>query len=266
MPQQSQSHTPAMVTLPESSAAHLLAHRIVERVDAAESTSRLDVSHVIGQLAAQSAPANLNQLEALSEVISGADSAPKGRVIIGIVGAPGAGKSTVTAEVAEVLTERGISVAVLPMDGFHLSNRQLARLGLSSVKGAPETFDSAGFMATLRRVVAAQEDVFVPVFHREIEESYAADGAVPASAQVVLVEGNYLLLDYSSFAQVRALLTESWFLKPEESTRIDRLVLRHVQHGKAPQDAIDWALGPDQRNAERILAASTRATLVVELV
>lgn len=263
MPNQPARVPQTVVQLPEANAAHLFAHRIVERLDSNNSTQRMDVSAIIGSLASNA------QIEVEPSEVSASQETTSNRIIIGIVGAPGAGKSTVTAEIAEVLHERGIDVAVLAMDGFHLSNRQLARLGLSAVKGAPQSFDAAGFVAALRRVASHEADVYVPVFHREIEESYAADGLIPASAQVVLVEGNYLLLDsqeFEDFARVRHYLTESWFLQPDESTRIDRLVLRHVRHGKEPQAAIDWALGPDQRNAELIHESRTNASLVVELL
>lgn len=233
------------VDLPEAQAAAMLAQSVMNLLAAKTSAPQLDVAQVI------------------SEIAGGTKSAP--RLVIGITGAPGAGKSTQATKIAEILNNQNIRTAVLPMDGFHLSNAQLKRLGLSSVKGAPETFDAAGFAFALRRVAQGTEDVFVPVFHREIEESFAADGLVPASAQVVLVEGNYLLLDESHFGQVKSLLTEAWYLQPDEQTRVDRLVMRHVSHGKSPQAAIDWALGPDQKNAEKISATKTRAHLVINL-
>lgn len=237
--------TTASVSLPEAQAAHLLAHRIVAQLDATSSAARIDFGQVLDDLNGRVRTAR--------------------RPIVGIVGAPGAGKTTMAREVAEVLNERGISTAILPMDGFHLSNLQLGRLGLSDVKGAPQTFDSAGFVATLERIAQGADDVYVPVFHREIEESYGADAVVSRSAQVVLVEGNYLLSDESHFGQVRSLLSESWFLKPDEHTRVDRLVLRHMRHGRSPQAAIDWALGTDQDNAAAIMKNAKNATLIVEL-
>jgi pantothenate kinase len=248
------------VELREDHAAQFLASRIVERIDGQNTTTRLDFGAAIAGLVSRSSD---SAGESRGDDTAGQSSTE--RLLVGIVGAPGAGKSTITAAVAELRSARGIDAAILPMDGFHLSNVQLGRLGLSQVKGAPQTFDSAGFVGLLRRIVQGHQDVYVPVFHREIEESYAADGVVSVAAQVVLIEGNYLLLDDWGFEPVRSLLSESWYLAPDEQVRIDRLVLRHVHHGRSPQDAIEWALGTDQRNAELIAASRDRADLIVHL-
>ncbi len=254
------SAEPQHVELREDQAAQFLASRIMERIDGQNTTSRLDFDAAIAGLVNRSSESTG---ESLSDDTAG--QADTERLLVGIVGAPGAGKSTMTGAIAELLGARGIDTAILPMDGFHLSNVQLGRLGLGQVKGAPQTFDSAGFVGALRRIVQGQQDVYVPVFHREIEESYAADGVVSAAARVVLVEGNYLLLDDWGFEPVRSLLSENWYLAPDEHVRIDRLVLRHVHHGRSPQDAIEWALGTDQRNAELIATSRDRADLIVHL-
>ena len=155
-----------------------------------------------------------------------------GRRILGIAGAPGAGKSTLAEQLAAALGERA---AVVPMDGFHLADAELERLGRADRKGAQDTFDAAGFVALLRRLRAADEPVvYAPAFRRAIEEPIA--GAIPVAASVPLVicEGNYLLLDEGAWRGVRPLLDACWYVETDEAVRLDRLVRRHVAFGKAP--------------------------------
>lgn len=156
------------------------------------------------------------------------------------------------------------------MDGFHLSNEVLAALGRRDRKGAPDTFDAAGYAALLRRLREADGDatgetVYAPRFHREIEESFAAEIALGPGTDLVLTEGNYLLLPTPPWSRVRPLLDEVWYVDPGEQARLRRLVERHVAYGKSPDEASAWAHGTDQRNA--LLVARTReaADLVVRL-
>jgi pantothenate kinase len=188
---------------------------------------------------------------------------PGTRRILGLTGAPGSGKSTL----ASILTAALVPDAVLiPMDGFHLANDQLVRLGSRDRKGAADTFDAAGYVALLRRLRdPAELLVYAPEFRREIEEPIAC--AIPAARDVPLVvtEGNYLLVDADPWSGVRPLLDEAWFLEPEEEVRIERLVARHVAFGKPPADARAWSLGTDQRNAELVQGTRDRADLIVRL-
>ncbi|GAA2779625.1 nucleoside/nucleotide kinase family protein [Saccharopolyspora taberi] len=186
---------------------------------------------------------------------------PGQRRILGITGAPGAGKGTVT---DALLAELGPAAVAVPMDGFHLAEAELHRLGRRDRKGAPDTFDAAGYVALLRRLRDPGEDVvYAPRFHREVEESYA--GAIPIGREVPLVitEGNYLLLD-GPWAGVRELLDESWFLAPDEDARLERLIARHVRYGKSPDEAREWVLRSDERNAEVVRATRERADLVID--
>lgn len=189
---------------------------------------------------------------------------PGGRRILGIAGPPGAGKSTLAAALVEALEP---AAALVALDGFHLAGAELVRLGRQDRKGAPDTFDSAGYVALLRRLRDPAEDVvYAPEFRREIEEPVA--GAVPVSREVPLVitEGNYLLVDQGRWSEVRGLLDEAWYLDTPDEDRLQRLVTRHIAYGKSPAEARAWATGSDQRNAELVSPTRERADLVVRPV
>ena len=152
-------------------------------------------------------------------------AATAGRVvIIGIAGEPGAGKSTLAASVVAALTDRGCAAVILPMDGFHLANVALTSLGLAERKGALETFDAAGFAALLARIRAEGPDtVWAPTYDRSVEESIAGAIPVPPGTEVVVSEGNYLLVDEGPWAQVGELLDEVWAVRIDAATRTERL-------------------------------------------
>ncbi|WP_406689023.1 nucleoside/nucleotide kinase family protein [Saccharopolyspora sp. ID03-671] len=198
-----------------------------------------------------------------SELISRAKRLADGgqRRVLGIAGAPGAGKGTVA---ERVMSELGDRAVLVPMDGFHLANAQLRRLGRAERKGAPDTFDAAGYVALLRRIREGAETVFAPNFHREIEESFAAEIAVDPEVPLVITEGNYLLLDTPPWAPVRGLLDECWFLAPDDEQRVQRLVDRHVHYGRTPEDAAEWVQRSDERNAAIVAATRDRADLVID--
>ncbi|MBK8896346.1 MAG: nucleoside/nucleotide kinase family protein [Candidatus Competibacteraceae bacterium] len=180
------------------------------------------------------------------------------RKILGIVGPPGSGKSTLAQAVLDHFGERAVTV---PMDGFHLANRELARLDRASRKGAEDTFDSAGYVALLRRLRTQPSDevVYAPEFRREIEEPIA--NAIPVSANTLLVitEGNYLLLDRCHWAKVRDLLDEVWYVEIDPDLRRKRLIERHEQFGRSPQAARDWVARTDDPNAALIESTQSRA-------
>ncbi len=183
------------------------------------------------------------------------------RRILGITGAPGAGKGTVAARVLDALGSRAI---VVPMDGFHLAEAELRRLGRRDRKGAPDTFDSAGYLALFRRLRHPDgEVVYAPQFHRDIEESFAGAIGVPPEVPLVITEGNYLLLDSGPWAHVREVLDETWFLLPDDAERVQRLVDRHVRHGKTPGEARTWVARSDEHNAALIAPTRTHATVLV---
>lgn len=189
------------------------------------------------------------------------------RAVLGVAGAPGAGKTTlVEALLVELAAAHGDEwVAHLPMDGYHLSDAQLERLDALSRKGAADTFDGYGYAHVLRRVREhPQEDVYVPGFERTLEQPIAAALHIPPSARLVVTEGNYLLLREGEWAGLDGLLDETWYVGPDERTRLERLVARHVAFGKDPEAARAWALGSDEANAAVIAASRHRADLVVD--
>lgn len=188
------------------------------------------------------------------------------RRLLGIAGAPGAGKSTLTEQLAAQLPDG--SCVVVPMDGFHLADVALARLGRAQRKGAPDTFDAAGYAALLQRIRTAMPQdppVWAPMFERELEQPLAGAIEVPAQVPLVITEGNYLLAEDGAFAQVPALLDARWFVETPDPLRHERLIARHERFGKTPQQARDWALGPDEANARLVAATRSRADAVVEL-
>jgi pantothenate kinase len=187
-------------------------------------------------------------------------TASAGRRMLGIAGAPGAGKSTVAAAVVAGLAADAVLV---PMDGFHLAEAELHRLGRHARKGAIDTFDAAGFAALLARLRAEPDGtVYAPVFRREIEEPIAGAIPVPPSVPLVVTEGNYLL----AWQDVRDLLDEVWFLELDEAVRLDRLTARHMAFGRGSAEAAARARGTDQRNAELIATTRDRADVIVRLV
>ncbi|WP_174285667.1 nucleoside/nucleotide kinase family protein [Sphingomonas bacterium] len=181
-----------------------------------------------------------------------------GRRLLGIVGAPGSGKSTLAVRLAATMPDQAV---VVPMDGFHLAQPELERLGRADRKGAPDTFDPAGFIALLVRLrrPTAGETVYAPAFNREIEESIAGTIAVPPGVPLVIVEGNYLLLG-DVWAGVSGLLDESWYLDTPELLRRTWLRERHMRFGRGVGAADAWIDATDMPNASLIEATRERAT------
>jgi pantothenate kinase len=196
----------------------------------------------------------------LSELVQRATelSTRGGRRLLGITGAPGAGKSTLAAAVAGALgPERAV---VVPMDGFHLADPVLVALGRRDRKGAPDTFDVEGYVSLLRRLRGATDVVYAPLFRRELELAEAGAVPVPAEVPLVVTEGNYLL----TWPAVREVLDEVWYLDVPDPERQRRLVQRRVGLGEEEGLARAWATGSDQRNAEVVAASRALADLVVE--
>lgn len=184
------------------------------------------------------------------------------RAVLGICGAPGAGKSTLA---ARLVAELGPEAVVVPLDGFHLDDSELDRLGRHDRKGAPDTFDADGYVALLRRINADTErPVYVPSFDREHELSLAGAIAVLPRHRLVVTEGNYLLLDSPGWREVRSQLTECWFVAGDDDLRRERLIARHVRHGRTPEAAQEWVLRSDEANARTIATTREAADLVVD--
>jgi pantothenate kinase len=185
------------------------------------------------------------------------------RTLIGIAGAPGVGKSTFAEQFAASLRRDGVPAVVVGMDGFHLSQAELVRRGSRDRMGAPDTFDLPGFLSALRVLRDARLPVALPVFDRGVEEARPRALRVGPEIRTVVVEGNYLLHDRDGWEEVAPLLDSVLFLEAPPRARIDRLVKRHVEFGKTPDEARAWATGPDERNAELIAPGRDRASMVV---
>lgn len=195
------------------------------------------------------------------------------RYVLGITGAPGAGKSTL-AEALHAALGPQVS-ALVGMDGFHLANQVLVDLDRVDRKGAFDTFDVAGYTSLLQAITrqrsmepvdGEQPIIYAPVFRREIEEPIGSAVPVRAEVPLVITEGNYLLLDRGGWPAAARYIDEVWFLAVDTATRVERLVNRHRQFGRGPVEAVEWAEGPDQVNSEMIEDTASAADLVVTLV
>ncbi len=186
-----------------------------------------------------------------------------GRRLIGIAGSPGAGKTAVAEALVTTLGDAAVHV---PMDGFHLSDIALSRLGTLELKGAPETFDPRGYAALLTRIRSDRQHViYAPGFDRHLEQPVAASIAVDPRHRSVVSEGNYLLLDTEDWAEVRRELDEVWFLTVDPEIRRRRLVARHVAFGKTPAFAAAWVDRVDEPNAVQIEATARTADRVIDV-
>lgn len=185
-----------------------------------------------------------------------------GRHIVGLMGPPGAGKSTLA---ARIVAHFGAQAQVVPMDGYHLANSELERLGRRGRKGAPDTFDAWGYVALLQRLrqQGPGEVVYAPEYRRTQEEPVAGAIAIAPTTRLLVTEGNYLGLDTGAWAGVAPLLDELWYVEVDDTLRRQRLTARHVQFGRTPEDAARWVEVTDEPNARLIASTRARAQGVV---
>jgi pantothenate kinase len=184
------------------------------------------------------------------------------RILLGVAGSPGSGKSTFSACLADALGSD--AALVVPMDGFHLGNAIIDGTPLRQRKGAPDTFDVGGYLSLLQRLARRDEEVvYAPEFRRTIDEPVAASLAIPATVPIIITEGNYLLSDGPRWQQVRAQLDEVWFIDTPRELRLARLVERHMLYGMDRAAAEAWANGPDAANTRLIEATRSRADRVI---
>ncbi|RKN17884.1 nucleoside/nucleotide kinase family protein [Micromonospora musae] len=208
------------------------------------------------------APAQVLPVEELIErARSLAEAGP--RQLLGIAGAPGAGKSTLA---ERIVAGVGSAARLVPMDGFHLAQVQLERLARADRKGAADTFDANGYVSLLRRLHRLEPtSVYAPAFRRDLEEPIAGSIEVPPEVRLVVTEGNYLLLPLTPWDEVRSLLHEAWFLDLDAELRLRRLTARHVAYGRSEAAARAWAMGSDEENATLVAGTAGRADMVVRL-
>ena len=193
------------------------------------------------------------------------------RALLGITGAPGAGKSTLAEQLIQALAPAPPStliphqwIAHVPMDGFHLADDELARLHRRDRKGAPDTFDPAGYAALLLRLHEDSGDiVYAPCFPRCLEQPIAGAIPVPPSARLIITEGNYLLFHDHGWDRVRPQLDEVWYVDLDTAERLRRLIARHIRFGKEPAAAATWATVTDERNAVLVNSTRSHADLIV---
>jgi pantothenate kinase len=197
-----------------------------------------------------------------SELVAAARRMTAGtRRLLGLTGAPGAGKSTLAARIVDELAPAAVLV---PMDGFHLANTELQRLRRADRKGAPDTFDVDGYLALLSRLREnGPAAVYAPRFDRGLDEAVAGAIRVEHHVPLVVTEGNYLLTGDGGWQRVRPLLDQVWFVEVDDKTRTERLIRRHVSYGKPPGAARAWVSRSDEANARIVAATRDRADLIV---
>jgi pantothenate kinase len=204
----------------------------------------------------------LSETDALAAALTLADR--PGRTLLGVTGAPGAGKSSFAQQLVESVNQAGRAATLVPMDGFHLAQSALDELGLADIKGAPETFDVTGYVELLRRIrEPGDEVVWAPRFDRSIEDSIAASLAIQPTADLVVTEGNYLLLPRGQWWLVRLQLDECWFVDIDDDVRHARLQTRHESFGRSPDEAAQRTFGSDEANAQLVLRTRDQAEAVV---
>jgi pantothenate kinase len=195
-----------------------------------------------------------------------ASLAANGRAILGITGSPGAGKSTLAELLVEVLDPDGAWLARVSMDGFHLADAALDRLGRRAQKGAIDTFDAYGYIAMLRRLRTDREHtIYAPDFHRTLEQPIAGAIAIDPAIRLVITEGNYLLSAEDPWPEARREMEEVWFVELDDRVRRARLVARHVEFGKTPETARRWVGEVDELNARAITARRDLADLCIDI-
>ncbi len=183
------------------------------------------------------------------------------RRIIGVTGCPGSGKSTLAAGLA---AEHPDTHVVVPMDGFHLAQRELFRLGRWMRKGAPDTFDVDGYVTLIERLrTATDHTIYAPRFDRHAEEPIANAIAIEPHHTTIITEGNYLLHPDGEWAKIRPLLDECWYVDCEYSSRIVRLIARHIEHGRTAAEAAAWVHDVDEPNARLIRTSREKADVVI---
>ncbi|VBB09736.1 Hypothetical protein LUCI_5034 [Lucifera butyrica] len=201
-------------------------------------------------------------------VIQAYESSKRERFLLGITGIPAAGKSTLAGglmrQVNQVLREE--AAIMIPMDGFHYSNERLAQEGLLALKGIPATFDDAGFVGLIRKIrTAGREKIFCPAYDRGLHNPVTAAICVEPGHKIIIVEGNYLLLEAPPWQELTALIDEFWFIDVSSAVSRERLLQRHALSGRSREEALRKIDSTDKPNAELILQTRSRADKIIHL-
>jgi pantothenate kinase len=205
-------------------------------------------------------PVRLGFAELVDRLLAGQGAA---RRLVAVAGPPGSGKSTFADRLRDALAAR-VPTEVLPMDGFHYDDRVLEARGDRPRKGAPHTFDVDGFGAMLARLAADDgRDVAVPVFDRDIEIARAGARIIPAATRLIIVEGNYLLLDDPGWARLRPSFDATVFLAVPAAELGARLERRWTGFGLAGAALRDKLEGNDLPNARLVVERSVPADFEV---
>jgi len=193
------------------------------------------------------------QIDEIAALIASA-AKQQPRFIVAIAGPPGAGKSTLAEKLLIALDNMGEHAAIIPMDGFHLDNAILEKRGLLARKGSPQTFDADGFVSLVQRLAdpARHGDVVIPVFDRSRDIAIAGAQVVSTGAQILLCEGNYLLLDEDPWVALQDVWDHTIFIDPGLDVIEQRLIKRWLDHGLDREMATSRALENDIPNARYV--------------
>lgn len=191
---------------------------------------------------------------------------PQTRVLLGITGPPGAGKSTLAENLHRELRKVGASSQVVPMDGYHLDDETLVAMGIHHLKGVEQSFDGEGFVQLLKSLKETiNSDVTYPTFDRSIESTVKNGGLVPAGEHILIIEGNYLLSDNPPWHQIRCLLDWVWYVDVPETVLVPRLLERHMLGGKNREQSQQKVESTDLPNARHVASTKEKADLVLEI-
>jgi len=186
------------------------------------------------------------------------------RFIIAIAGPPGSGKSTLSEQLVEMLKTRSIQSHIISLDGFHLENSILKRLGLLDRKGSPSTFDVPAFIQVMKRLAAYESDVAIPKFDRKKDISIERASIVSTKDRILIVEGNYLLLNNKQWAELQDIWDETVFINPGMGVLKKRLIDRWLFYGMDNESAQNRAFRNDIPNAKNVIENSLPANILIK--